>query len=224
MLINALLLNSMNNRLPSLSGKPILHISVSPPFLGPRTLKTTGGTKILESINWKKLNFVNAEAKKFYKDLENNQLRSSTTTTSPLGKRSFVDQPVTSSNSPGTRSDAVGSSSYQVSFKRMKQEDNELDFSLTASTSQQTQIKSEIIVLWYWENNANWKVYDKASAQIEAAYQDYINTKDANKQSFNFSDTHIIDFKLMKQINKKEQWRTRKVKRDEQFITQVTNV
>ncbi|KAF0972152.1 hypothetical protein FDP41_009560 [Naegleria fowleri] len=169
--------------------------------------------------------------------------------TSPLRKRAFDDQTHPSSQNIGDTSSCSKSVvfgfnyatpsqspisslpsptqlSYQTPFKKVKQEQpSEFNSSQNSQQSTKTELKSETMVLWYWQNNSNWKLYDNLSQQIEDAYQEYKQSGGhPNKQQFSVSDMHMIDFKLMKQINKQESWRTRKVKRDEQFITKLSKV
>ncbi|KAG2383712.1 hypothetical protein C9374_004383 [Naegleria lovaniensis] len=223
----------------------------------------------LVDINWKKLNYVNADSKKFYQDLNDNCLTdtrhnltsslssssnssssSSVTNTSPLRKRAFHEHSsqnfrVTSSSSGSVSqfnfalpsssqehtsscSDPITPLSFQAPSKKIKQESTEIQMTHPSQSQQslpKTELKSETVVLWYWQNNSNWKVYDQLSQQIENAYQEYRKSgESSSKQQFSVSDLHMIDFKLMKQINKQESWRTRKVKREEQFVTKLTKI
>ena len=162
----------------------------------------------LVDVTWKKLDWVNSEAKNFYKNLSCGTLEDkmivekSDSQSSPLGKRTLAS-----------------SSSEEKIEKKPKQE----SIAAPSSSTEQNprELKSARVVLWYWQHHQNWNIF-KNSAQIEAAYKIYeASPLLPTSEKFDISDTHYIDFKTMKQVNKKETWRTRKVKRDEQFIVKL---
>lgn len=67
---------------------------------------------------------------------------------------------------------------------------------------------------WYWQNKNTWKAYkDDQNKIIEEAYE-----QDANEVDIG---DYTINFKQLKQVNKKETFRTRKVREKKNRIVMI---
>ncbi|KAL9656646.1 hypothetical protein ABK040_002917 [Willaertia magna] len=173
----------------------------------------------LLDIDWKKVDFVNTEAKKFYKNLrkELESMEGEATIIINTNKRTNILGNNTSS-SRTTPKKVKKENAITNYFTPIKEEKDSESTSLTPKVAE-LQISNQIFdtkdVKWFWSTSSGWTEYPPdVSLKIEQMYRLFKDNSQDKYEKVNVSDCHFVDFNQMKQVNKEENWRTRNVKRE----------